>query len=454
MLDNNAASVTSPRAGSKYALRLLGSEPTTIILITVGIAVRTFWCLERPYSGASGEAFNVAAAIGTGRGFSDAYRVGQGATAHLLPISPSVAGLVYAMFGVRTAIAEFILACWSIGLAIGTYVLFFRAFERLGTPTRFRYIGLAVACLGSPYVSQEAVDFRVWDGGLAAFVSALFLTRLLALDPRRPLSWNTICIMTALAAISFFVNPIIGLAVYLCALIYLVRRGRAHDIARTAVVGGLTLALLIVPWTVRNKAEMGEALPLRSNSGLELAIANNNEAAFDPDRGKAFSNTLTAIHPALSQKAFRTMKSVGGEVKYSRRLGQEASAWIYAHPGAAGELALRHIRQIIAPESWQFATFGTGRMAQLRAVIATIVGTMGSAGILWRILKRQKDWYYCAAMAFIPSLVLCLFQPVPRYTYLIFPILIFCSADLLSQVFNRFLEIRSKPDVRSNRGRI
>src|SRR5476651_1525958 len=84
---------------------------TVSLLLLVGIAERSLWNLIRPGIGAPKyEAFNVAAALANGFGFADTFRAGQGPTAHLLPISPAIAGSLYAVFGIQAWPAEFLLA--------------------------------------------------------------------------------------------------------------------------------------------------------------------------------------------------------------------------------------------------------------------------------------------------------------------------------------------------------
>src|SRR5260370_26592629 len=93
------------------------------------------------------EALNVAVAFAQGGGFADAFKLGQGPAAHILHISPAVAGTVYAVFGVGSATSEFLLGCWSIGLAVGTYFVLFRAFKTLGSSRLARLLALAFGCM-------------------------------------------------------------------------------------------------------------------------------------------------------------------------------------------------------------------------------------------------------------------------------------------------------------------
>ncbi|MBL7598961.1 hypothetical protein INQ10_23275, partial [Escherichia coli] len=101
-----------------------------------------------------------------------------------------------------------------IGLALGSYLLLDRAFARLGVGVGPRLLALAFLCLAPTYIAQEAVDFRVWEGGLAAFLSALMLDQALAAD-REDAPRRHVHVVIATAPLLFFVNPLMGAAAFL-----------------------------------------------------------------------------------------------------------------------------------------------------------------------------------------------------------------------------------------------
>ena len=401
--------------------------------IAGGLAMRLAWDLIRTDSGGAGEASNVAFAIAEGRGFADAYRVGQGPTAHLLPITPSISGGVYGLLGVNAPPAEAILASWSIMLAMGTYLLLFRAFGRLGMSVPARLGAVAFACFAPTYIAQEAVDFRVWEGGLTAFLGALFLDRLLALGRETP-SWREVAGLALLTALLFFVNPAFGLGAYACAGLFCLRHMPPRRIAGATLAAAGALALLVGPWAVRNARVMGAPIMLRSNAGLELALGMDPAALATPDPRGRFRDRLIELHPLQSYAAYDRMVAVGGEVAYSRGLSVETRRWIGAHPGAAARLALRHVSQLFAPRPWMFAVFGTGRFIGLRAVLATLVGVGGLVGLLAAMATRGGGWIYPALLVGGLAAALAPFQPVPRYTYLVYPLLLFCLFDLFDRL--------------------
>lgn len=410
-----------------------------MLLVAVGILERIAWNIVRPGRGAGGEAMRVAVAVGSGRGFADAYRFGQGFTAHLLPISPGIAGLIYRLLGVRSTPAEIVLAAWSIGLAMATYLLLFRTFERLGTPRWARILGLAFACIAPTYIGQEAVDFRVWDGGLAACLAALFFSLLTAALAeqrlrleRSPVGSTRVLAAAAVCALAFFINPPLGAAMMLCAAVFAVRELPIGQSALATAVTAGVLALLITPWALRNERVLHAPIPLRSDAGLELAMANYPTALSPTNRRLQFLARLKAIHPSFNRDAYHQVRKEG-ELTYSRQLGARAARWMSAHPAEVGGLMLLHIRQTLTPQAWEFDVFGRNLSPPLRAALADLASICGLLALASAIVSGRAGWGYLGIMLGAWVLATSLFQPVPRYTYLIYPFLVFCGADLIAQ---------------------
>jgi hypothetical protein len=437
--------------------RFLGSRHLPALLVGLGVLERIFWNVARPGRGGGGEAMRVALSVGGGQGFANAFRFGQGPTAHLLPISPGIAGLLYRLLGVASLRAEVVLAAWSIGLAMTTYLLLFQAFERLGTPRWARVVGLGFGCIAPTYAGQEAVDFRVWDGGLAACLAALFLTLLLApLEERALGSGRTrlssstaasrssrIPVAAAIAAVIFFVNPPLGAAVILCLGVFALRETPLRHAALAAAVGATVLALLVAPWVMRNERVLHAPILLRSDGGLELAMANYPTALVADDRKLQFLDRLHSIHPSFNQQAYQAVKTVG-ELAYSRRVGAQAARWMRAHPEEVAGLMLLHIRQTLVPQTWEFDVFGRHVSPPLRAALADLASVAGLIALGVGVASGRRGWGYLATMIGIWVILTSPFQPVPRYTYLIYPFLVFCGADLIAQTRRALSRARSR----------
>jgi hypothetical protein len=397
-----------------------------------GIAERAAWNALRPTTGAAGEATKVALAIAQGRGFADAYQSGQGPTAHLLPISPGLAGLVYSALGPKTLPAEIMLASYSIALAIGTYLILYRVFAKLGVPAWARLTALGFGCLVPTYISQEAVDFRTWEGGLAAFIMAIFL--LIVIEAEAGLRKFTLPLAACLASLLFFINPLCGVAAFGCALLFSCRKLSRVQTLHAMIFSAATLAILIGPWTWRNYEKLHAPIYLRSDSGLELALADYPGALDGNDRRQHFLTRIDTIHPSMSHAAYDRMRSTGGEVAYARQIGGETRAWLTANPRIMAQLLTLHMRQMLVPQRWQFNVYGTTLSPSLRATMADLIGILGFLGIVWALARRQSLWLYPALLVIVPVLLVAPFQPVPRYTYLIYPTLIFCAAGALASL--------------------
>lgn len=425
------------QAGERIASRLSRWRRGVIFaLLAAAIVERVAWSVASSAWSAGGEAFLVAYAFSQGHGFASAYGLDHGATAHLLPISPGLAGTVYWLLG-YTPLAELVLAAWSIGLALGSYLLLDRAFARLGVGVGPRLLALAFLCLAPTYIAQEAVDFRVWEGGLAAFLSALMLDQALAAD-REDAPRRHVHVVIAAAPLLFFVNPLMGAAAFLSLALLWAGRVPLGVLARRMTMSVLLLAMFVVPWAIRNQRVLGEPVLLRSNAGLELALAHYPGVPVRGDRDDAFVARLHAIHPLQSREARATMVARGGELAYSRALGNEAMATIAANPGRAVAVMLAHVGDMITPGPWIFRIWGIQGLAPIQSALATMVGLLGIGGLIAGLGLGGRRWLFVAIPIIVPVLAVAPFQPVMRYTYLIYAPLAFCGACGLSLLVEHF----------------
>ena len=398
-----------------------------VAIILLGIIERVLWNGMRTTTGAEGEAFNVARAIAEGRGFADAYRIGSGPTAHLTPVSPLIAGGVYRLFGVRSLPSEMLLATWSIGLALGAHLLLYRAFGRIGVPRDLRLGALAWGCLAPTYISQEAVEFRVWEGGLATFMIALFLDRLTALEAHyaagvRARSRPALT-AAALGGALFLINPPMGLGAIACLALVAWRRLSLGATAATAATGAATIALLVAPWAIRNERVLGAPVPLRSNAGLELALSNYDGAETVTDQRLAYLDRIDAVHPTISDAGYRRLRAVG-EVAYADALGDEALDWMARHPGRVTVQAVDHMREMIFPSVWKFDPVGQSRASWFKVPLARLAGIVGLLGMLVALARIGGGASYPAIYMTTVIVLMSPFQPVVRYMYVISPVLV------------------------------
>ncbi len=426
--------------------RLLGFDDrsTTLIVaagLLIGVGIRTANNAIRAKAGAGGEAAHVAEAIAQGRGFADAFDLGQGATAHLLPVSPGIAGLVYSLLGVRSLPAEIVLATWSIMLAMGSYVVFSHVFKRIGVTDRARAGALLYLALIPVYLRVEAVDFRIWEGALAAMLSALLLMQATSDQPARTNGQTALLALNA--ALLFFVNPIVGIGGFACLAWLALTR---WNIRKTTTVFALTVVLaaaFVAPWAIRNHQALGVPIALRSNAGLELAVGTDPAMLGNEAPNQVYHERLARIHPMQSPAAFEMVKQIG-EVRYARLVGEQTKKWILENPGLEARILLLHLRQTFAPEPWVFRIWGKSRWPVEQSVLVTLVGVAGLAGVFTALVRRRRNWCLVAIMILVPAIAMSPFQPITRYIYAYHAILTFPAVEALLWLFRKRSLLQAK----------
>lgn len=428
--------------GAALGWRIISHRWTPLALIAVGALLRLVWLSHAGSAGVTiGEALNVARAIATRDVIGDAFRVGQGPTAHVMPIPALIAGGVYKLLGVQSALAEFVLTLWALVLVFASFLLIDRSFAALGSPPLARVAALAMLCCVPLNFALETVWFRAWDGGLAVCLTALFLYTLVRFDGAEP-SWRRIAVLAAQLALLGFVSPNFGVAGVAACAVFAIRNIRSAQWPTTIAITTAMFALVFAPWVARNAAVMGEPLILRSNAGLEMALAFNSAAAATTDPGDTFRRVHADIHPYEQGAGYAAMQRAGGEIAYSRALGQEARAWIADHPGTALGLAARHVAELLFPPTWYWTLFSdAGRGTMLKAALNWAISLLALAGLAWSLLRAaDRRWIYPAILTLVTLLPYALVQPTLRYRYLVFALHVYYASTFCVLLAARWLQ--------------
>lgn len=402
---------------------------TVTSLLLIGAIIRVVWVIIRPSrSFAVGEAYNVAVALATKGSFGDAYFIGQGPTAHLLPISPLIAGGVYTVFGIDTITSSLILLIWCLAQVGVGYFLLMKVFRKIGISQLACLLGLMILSLLPVFIGQETFDFRYWEGALAVVCGTTTLLCFIAWDSQPSIGWGRVSLAAFLAALTFFVSPALGLGAYVAAAIFLWRNFDGIRIVKSVGIAALMLAAFLTPWVVRNNIVMGHPIILRDNFGLEFALANYPGAIGAIDPLEARTKRIVAIHPARNAALWPIVKQEG-EAAYADRLGTEANAWVRANPGQFIRLLFRHVTEFYFPQAWQFSFTGSGFAAGPRAAFIGLISLLGILGLFYRTVWGDRRFAYVAAMVLAPAIPYALIEPVPRYMYIVFGLLTFLAAD-------------------------
>lgn len=422
--------------GRSAARPYLRSIIIAAILICVAEHYLWSWAHWRD-SVSGGELPEVARAFSRTFTFSDAYKPGQGPTAHVMPLPAIFAGLVYRYLGIATTPAEFVLLTAAIAWAIASFWLGYRVMGELGSPPLARLAGLLALLLLPLNIGLESRSFRIWEGAMAATLGLAFLLLLLRYDRLRRIDPKSVAVLAFSAAILLFISPPLGVPAYCGCLIFMVARQPARQWWRTILIAIGALLIVLAPWTIRNAIVLGHPIPLRSNFGLEIAVGMNPDAVHSANPNATFHERLSKIHPFSGTEGYARMKQAGGEVAYANQLKQETFAWMRSHPGDAATLVVRHMREYFFPSPWMWEVVWRGPFATggPQIVINWAVTALGLIGAISLAISRGRRPVYALLILLMPVLLYALTQPIPRYRYIGAALLMYFAADW----FGRFV---------------
>jgi hypothetical protein len=239
---------------------------------------------------------------------------------------------------------------------------------------------------------------------------------------RSPGRWGAIG-LGALIGILALLNPA-NLIIAALWLAYLAWRQSADRLWRWAAWVALGAVLFVSPWTIRNYVRFHQFVPVRDNLGVELYIANNDQAA------ASFTDNLPSFwrhHPGASVEEAREVIRMG-EAAYSESRRQRAIAWIRTHPGRFFELAAARARMF-----W-FGDYHDGRPYGLSIVPTTLASFVG---LILLFTRRQTIAIFLAAAWFIYPLIYYCVQHDIRYREPILWLTLLPAGFLLSAVWDR-----------------
>jgi hypothetical protein len=304
---------------------------------------------------------NVAAALAEGRGFSDPFDGGTGATAWVSPLPAWVEAAVFLCLGVKTAAsAKAMLALSVLGLAAANAILL-SALAPYGAWIRGAASAAFLAyCSLLPGGPLEVLS-EAW---LDMLLSAALLWA--ALEVRRSPGRGGSLALVAIAFLAPLENA--GLAVSVgfvaLALAWTFRSDTRRLVVPVAAAAAAAVA--VGAWSARNAAALGRFVPLKSNVWFELHLANVDSADglprmetvlrrlpfFDVGEFKRYSNlgemayvesfrrpALAALRSDPLHFAGNVLRRIGAAAVFCRREGGGAPTRFSFSPGDLARLA-------------------------------------------------------------------------------------------------------------------
>jgi hypothetical protein len=204
-------------------------------------------------------------------------------------------------------------------------------------------------------------------------------------------------------------------------------------VAVACVVVGM--AVLVVPWAVRNERAMGEPFLINDNLGYNLRLAH---APYSTGTSIA-PRDLWDERPGIS---FRERELWWDEVGASR-------AWEYArsHPGREAELAVKRVgwllRSDAAPAMWWAESLGRTPVDGPRDLVVLIgdvywYGLLAVAALSLLLVRRSLLWWALWSVLAVWVGLHVVFAGEPRYHVPVVPVLCVLAAGTVAVLLDRF----------------
>jgi hypothetical protein len=274
----------------------------------------------------------VGAALAQGRGFSDPFAVGSGATAWVSPLLPAIIGSIFFITNFKFTETYWILhltKIFSLGLGTG---LIWSVLQKKGQSfaTVF-YLWMGILF----YLNSTELLPLFHDEWLIFLVISLSFW---AWHKRASLMGSIILVVAFSAAA--LCNPILWVALFIVILIFNYKTGedesesvkgclekRETFFKRNSFRITISVSfLLVLGWTVRNWVQLGIFAPIKSNAGYEIFQAQV------ASRSGVLDYSIFTKHPiTFSSKEHRAFAALG-EANFIRSRSALAIRTILAHP--------------------------------------------------------------------------------------------------------------------------
>jgi 4-amino-4-deoxy-L-arabinose transferase-like glycosyltransferase len=273
----------------------------------------------------------------------------------------------------------------------------------------------------------------IWDTSLSALLLAVvFLLTLRMKDAEGALRWSGYGIVWGLVALT---NP--SLLSFLPIAFFWLWHCSASRRGSRLAIAALTLALTLVPWTLRNHRTLHKFVPLRDNLAMELYLGNH-------DGAEGFA--MTGDHPVWNGREMATYARQG-EVTYVAGRMDVFKAFVREHPARFLQLTLRRVLIFWA---WGPSMGGGPPVPALRVSVRNSVYLLSSlvtiAGLVLILRRRIRGAFLYAGLMALYPLVYCVTHNNPRYRHPIEPLMALLAAYLLHAVFHRLFRTRRREE--------
>lgn len=275
------------------------------------------------------------------------------------------------------------------------------------------------------------------------FYTALLLLGCWLVIARRSLLW-----LVAAGVVFGFATLVKAQTLVMVPLLFAIDWLRTGDVWRRlpALVGQGALvlamaALTVMPWTMRNHAQLGAWIAVSTNGGFTLLTGNNDTATGD----------YTPTDPTVTALMARNDLNEVTRDAEAKRLGLE---WIAAHPGRFLTLAPRKLARLWLPDGEAEWAYQAGAPSYARfellyravrvanqAYYALLMLGFAAAFVVMTVRRRAEHlrwvgwWLLPWGVAAYPSLIALVFSGQSRFHYPVMPFVCLASGWLLAEAW-------------------
>jgi hypothetical protein len=340
----------------------------------------------------------VARSIAEGHGFGNPLWGPSGPTAWYAPVFPYIFAGVFKVFGVFTLASCFAIVTFDAIIASLTCLpIFFFARRSFGEGAA---LAAAWAWVFYPYSAYWSV-IRIWETWLATlFLAILFCICLKLEHSSKVWLWIGFGLLAGVAALTDTV--VLGvLSILALWAIWRLHQQRKRWFA-PALCSVLAVILVISPWMIRNAVVFHKFIPIRDNLALEFRVGNsgNSQQTMDLFAGPWL--------PWVNDKEWKAYQRMG-EAAYFHWKGQQASAYIKAHPIWFAGMTARRIG-FVWTGYWSFSdVYERGQtLDPLAIALLTLLSVLCFLGL--RRAFREKGF-----QAAMPYAIMLFFFPLIYY---------------------------------------
>lgn len=302
-----------------------------MVFVALAIRMTVAWCVTYQncmtptmnYWWMGQEQGHVAESIVKGHGFGNPLYTPTGPTAWFAPMYPYILAGIFKLFGVFTTTSCLVILFFqSLISALTCLPIFFFARRAFGYGAA---LAAGWAWVVYPYSVYWPV-YRIWDTWLTTlFLAILFCVILKLADSPKPKvsHWIGFGIFAGFAALN---DPVVFGVLPFLALwaVWRLHKQNKRWFA-PAVASVLAVIFTISPWMIRNAVVFHKFIPIRDNLPLEFRVGNNGDAS------EPLTITAGPWVPWVDNTEWNEYTQMG-ELAYFHLKGQQAAAYIEAHP--------------------------------------------------------------------------------------------------------------------------